>query len=216
MKRAIFVTVVTIVLAGSAASSVQFGPVFLGAHFIPAVEADEGGRHWDVSLSFGLGLTLDEANAFEVHVLTDSQLTSLGLTVLYQGTISQRISAGAGLTVLWPFDEEQRLMHPLIEGFGHAVARYQMGPILRGELSLTFPLLTAAHVSDKWEIIPLAELPSLSGAAEFDFAEDAVLQGQLTFQPVITDTTELQRPIGRLSDNLLVLPLASVVVRYMP
>ncbi len=216
MKRAILLIIVTIVFASLAASSVAFGPISIGVHFIPAVEADESGRNWDVSLSFGLGLTLDETNAFEAHVLTDSQLTSLGLTVLYQGSISDRFTAGAGLTILWPFDEQQRLLRPLIEGFGQAVTRYPIGPILRGELSVVFPVLTAAYRTDGWRLIPLAELPSLSAAAEVDFADDAAFQTELTLQPVITDTTLLERPIGRMSDHLLVLPLFSGMLRYMP
>ncbi|MGB2983801.1 MAG: hypothetical protein WBC63_08095 [Candidatus Bipolaricaulia bacterium] len=216
MKKRLLFAVIVLALASSAAVGVEFGPISLGFHFIPAVEAGEGNRNWDVSFSFGVGLTLDDANGFEVHALTDSHLTSFGLTALYNGRIADRMTGGVGLTVLWPFDEAQRLLKPLLEAFAHAEATTPLGPIFRGELAVSFPLLTIAERMEGWAFIPLAELPSLAVAGEFNFADDAVFQGQFTLQPVITDTTQLERPIGRLSDNLLVLPLVSGFMRYMP
>jgi len=216
MKRSIALAVVALLLAAAPAMAVQFGPISIAAHFIPNVEAGDEGRHWDVSLAVGFGLTLDEIHAFEIHVLTDSQLTSLGTTVLYRGTITQRLQAGLGLTVLWPFDEQERLLKPVIEAYAHARTHALLGPIFRGELSTSLPLLTLAPQVEGWDIAPLADMPSLSAAAEVDLSDDAVFQGKLTLQPIIVDTTQLVRPIGRVSDNLLVLPLASGILRYMP
>jgi hypothetical protein len=216
MKRALLFAAVTIAIAGTITRGVEVGPISIGVHLIPSVDATEGGRPWDVSLSLGLGLTLDTSNRFEFHAVTDSRLTSLGMTGLYHGRLTDRFSAGAGVTILWPLGEGQTLLRPLLEAFGHATAEYLLGPIFRGEFSLAFPLITAAYRLDEWRIIPLAELPSLSASGEVDLAEDAAFQAQLTLQPVIVDTTLLQRPIGRVGDTLLVLPSISGLLRFMP
>lgn len=216
MKRALLFAAVAIVIAGMTTNAVEIGPISLGVHLIPSVEAAEEVRPWDMSLSLGIGLTLDASNRFEFHAMTDSQLTSLGITAIYYGRLTDRLTAGTGITVLWPLGEGQTLLKPLVEAFAHATTEYELGPIFRGEFSLSFPLLTAAYRLDEWRFIPLAELPSLSAAGEVDLADDAAFQAQLTLQPVIVDTTLLQRPIGRVSDYLLILPSISGLLRFMP
>ena len=201
--------------AASAANGAELGPIFFGFHLIPAVEADDAGRAWDLSLSIGLGATFDASNTMEIHLLTDSHLTSLGATALYDGRLTERLDAGVGLTVLWPFDEAQRLLRPLVEGFAHATFHPSLSATVEGELSLAFPVVTLVQV-DGWKLLPLAELPSVSVAAMFDIAENGALQAQMTLQPVITDTTQLERPIGRLTDDLLVLPSFSGYALYAP
>ena len=216
MKRALLFAVVATVIAGMTTNGVEIGPISLGVHLIPSVEATEEVRPWDVSLSIGLGFTLDASNRFELHAMTDSQLTSLGMTAIYYGRLTDRLTAGTGITILWPLGEGQALLKPLLEAFAHATTEYELGPIFRGEFSLSFPLITAAYGLDEWRFIPLAELPSLSAAGEVDLADDTAFQAQLTLQPVIVHTTLLQRPIGRVSDNLLVLPSLSGLLRFMP
>jgi len=216
MKRVFLLVVVGVALACVAASAVNFGPLTVGIHVIPAVEAVEGDRLWDISLSLGMGLTLDASNRFEVHALTDSQLTSLGMTALYYGRVTDRLAGGVGLTVLWPLGAEQELLKPILEAFAHGAAEYTLGPILRGAVGFSVPLLAVAHKFEGWEVITLAELPSLSLAGEFNLEDDAVVRSQLTLQPVITDTTLLKRPIGRVSESLLILPSISGYVRFLP
>ena len=217
MKRSLPLVVLAVALACVAVSAVDFGPLTVGIHIIPAVEAGEGeDRLWDVSLSLGVGLTLDASNRFEVHALTDSQLTSLGMTALYYGRVTDRLTSGVGFMILWPLGAEQELLKPILEAFAHGTGEYTLGPILRGEIGFSVPLLAAAHRMEGWEVIALAELPSLSLAGEFNFEDDAVVRSQLTLQPVITDTTLLKRPIGRISERLLVLPSISGYVRFFP
>jgi len=64
--------------------------------------------------------------------------------------------------------------------------------------------------------VPLAELPSLAVAADIRLAETGFLKLQMTIQPVITDTTILDHPFGRITDDLLVLPTLSALVRFEP
>jgi hypothetical protein len=216
MKRTILCIVAVCISASPAAVGVEFGPIFFGVHGIPSVEAGEGGRTWDLSLSIGLGAEFDAMNRLEVHVLTDSHLTSLGATALYHGQLTERLSGGVGATILWPLGEGQRLLRPLVEAFAHTTFEHQFGSSVGGEVSLSFPMVTLARRPDRWDLIPLAELPSLSFAAVFDVAVDGALRAQVTLQPVIVDTTQLERPIGRLTDNLLVLPSLSGFALYAP
>jgi len=215
MKRAILFIVLALTLTSTSALATNLGPIFLGVHFIPAVQAGERGRLWDVSLSLGLGVQFDGSNRIEVHALTDSHVTSLGATVLYEGRLGDRLSGGAGVTILWPFEGGQRLLQPLVEAYAHATLA---GPVagIRGELGLSFPVVTVVRREESWETIPLAELPSLSLAVEFDIAVNGSFQTRITLQPVILDTTQLKRPIGRLTDNLLILPSISGYALYGP
>jgi hypothetical protein len=216
MKRAMVCVLAACVLAGPAAGGVVFGPIVFGVHGIPSVEAGAGGRTWDLSLSLGLGVEFDPLNWLEVHVLTDSHLTSLGATALYHARLTERLSGGLGTTILWPLGEGQKLLQPLVEAFAHATFEHPIGSSTDGEVSLSFPMMTLARRPDKWDLIPLAELPSLSLAAVFDIAASGAVRAQVTLQPVIVDTTQLERPIGRLSDNLLVLPSLSGFALYAP
>ena len=87
---------------------------------------------------------------------------------------------------------------------------------IRCRLSVSFPVVTFVRRLDGWDLIPLAELPSLSLAATFDVAVNGAFQAQLTLQPVIADTTLLSRPIGRVTDDLLILPSLSGFALYAP
>jgi hypothetical protein len=217
MKRAILLlAVLAIALPSAAIRAVDFGPLTVGVHLIPAVEASEEGRSWDMSLSLGIGLTLDASNRFEIFALTDSRLTSLGFTAAYFGGISDRFTAGVGLTALWPLGEGQRLLRPVIEAFAHGSTEFDLGPIFRGSVGFSFSFAAVAHRLEGWEMIALAELPSLALRGDVDLEEDNVFRGQLTLQPVVTDTTSLERPIGRVNDNLLVLPTVSGFLRFLP
>jgi len=216
MKRAILLAALAIALSSAAVQAVNFGPLTVGFHLIPAVEASDEGRNWDMSLSMGMGLILDEANRFEIHALTDSHLTSLGFTALYFGQVTDRFEAGIGLTILWPLGEGQVLLRPLLEAFAHGEAEYGIGPIVRGQIGFSFPLIAVAHRLEGWDVIALADLPSLSLGADMDLVDDTVFRSALTFQPVVTDTTQLERPIGRISENLLILPTVSSYLRFLP
>ena len=216
MKRAILLATLAIALSSAAAQAVNFGPLTVGFHLIPAVEATDKGRNLDMSLSIGMGLILDESHRFEIHALTDSHLTSLGFTALYFGRAAERFEAGIGLTILWPLGEGQVLLRPLLEAFAHGDAEYDIGPVARGQIGFSFPLIAVAHRLEGWNVIALAELPSLSLGVDVDLVEDTVFRSALTFQPVVTDTTLLERPVGRISDNLLILPTVSGYLRFLP
>jgi hypothetical protein len=75
--------------------------------------------------------------------------------------------------------------------------------------------VTFAERAGGWELLPLSELPTLYGAVDARIASAAGVQARVTLQPVITDTTALQNPIWPVSDNLLVLPMSSVFLRYV-
>ena len=219
MKRAILWALAVGTLVSPAAVGVGIGPIFFGVHAIPSVEAGENGRTWDLSLSMGLGIKFDTSNRIEIHALSDSRLTSFGATVLYHGRLTEQLTAGLGATALWPLGGEGRLLQPLqplVEAFAHATFEHSIGSAVEGQVALSFPVATFARRSDQWDLIPLAELPSISFAAVLDVAPDGALRGQITFQPVIVDTTQLERPIGRLTDNLLILPSLSGFALYAP
>jgi len=215
-RRLFCVGIIAVGVLAVPAAGAKLGPIYFGIHMIPAVEGGESGRAWDISLSLGMGAEFDGSNRVEIHALTDSHLTSLGATVLYHGRLTERLDAGGGVTVLWPFDEEQRLLRPLVEAFAHASVEPSLGTAVRGDLSVSFPVMTFVRRSDGWALIPLAELPSLSLGATFDVAVNGAFQAQLTLQPVITDTTLLDRPIGCVTDDLLVLPSLSGYALYAP
>jgi len=215
-RRLVLVGIIAVGVLVVPTLGAELGPIFFGIHMIPAVEAGEAGRTWDVSLSLGVGAEFDGSNRVEIHALTDSHLTSFGATVLYRGRLTERLDAGGGVTVLWPFDEEQRLLRPLVEAFAHASVEPSIGTVVSGDLSVSFPVVTFVRRLDGWDLIPLAELPSLSLAATFDVAVNGAFQAQLTLQPVIADTTLLSRPIGRVTDDLLILPSLSGFALYAP
>jgi hypothetical protein len=73
-----------------------------------------------------------------------------------------------------------------------------------------------AKRTDRWAIFPLADLPSIGLAADVRLRENGSLKLQLTLQPVIADTTALIDPFGRVTDDLLILPMLSAFARYVP
>ena len=219
MNRALaFVGLVLVTVAALApfAQAADLGPIIINAHFIPGVEAGESGRPWDVSFSFGLGVTFDDQSSLEIHVVTDSHVTSLGLWGHFQARVNDYLGIGAGGTILWPVADQETFLQPVIETYARAEANWRLDPITRGNANVSFPILTLADRGDAWEIIPLASLPSLSIGGAMQFVDEAELEGRLTIQPILIDTTELLRPIGRISDQLLILPTASAGLRYMP
>jgi hypothetical protein len=104
----------------------------------------------------------------------------------------------------------------MVETFARAAAHGTLLTILRGEAAVSFPVLTLAEQGNDWHLIPLAQPPSLALSADVGIADRAALAGRLTLQPVITDTTQLSHPIGRVNDNLLILPMGSAFIRYVP
>ncbi|MDD4904233.1 MAG: hypothetical protein PHX77_07030, partial [Candidatus Bipolaricaulis sp.] len=89
-------------------------------------------------------------------------------------------------------------------------------PSLRGDLGISLPVVTIAHSGTAWRIMPLASLPALAAGLTLVPTSSAELEARLTLQPVIVDTTAFDDPIGRLTDDLLVLPTGSIYLRYFP
>lgn len=218
VKNAAYVALACILLCSSLVSAVQLDSLSLGFHLIPAVERAEGGRLLDLALSLGATLRLDSENSIDLMVMVDSRPSSLGTSAQFNHRITDPLRAGFGFTVLWPFSEEFELQWPILGTFAHAVTRTYFYPEFWTEASVSFPLLTLANQLDGWKLLPLSELPTLYLAAGIQLAGQASLQPRVTFQPVITDTTVLRNPIGRISDELLILPLGSIFLhlRYLP
>ena len=216
MKRALILGLAVVAALTTVAQAADLGPIIINAHFIPGVEATGEDRPWDVSFSFGLGITFEDESNLEIHVVTDSHVTSLGLWGHFQARVTDNLGIGAGGTILWPVANQETFMQPVIETYARAEAIWRPDPLTRGSADLSFPILTLADRGDHWEIVPLASLPSLSVGGATQFADDAALEGRLTVQPILIDTTTLTRPIGRISDQLLILPTASTGLRYMP
>jgi hypothetical protein len=216
MRKALWLTVSLLVLGGTAAQAVGLGSVALGFHLIPSVEARDGRRAWDLSLSLGIAIALDVANSVEFTGIMDSGPTALGTTVTYRGELTDHVSLGGGITALWPIADGAQLRTPLFESFAYASARDDVGAGLSAEVSASLPFLTVAKRTDRWAIFPLADLPSIGLAADVHLSENGSLKLQLTLQPVIVDATALINPFGRVTDDLLVLPMLSAFTRYIP
>ena len=214
MKTAVYVALACLLLCSSLVSAVQLESFSLGFHVIPSVEPVEGRRVLDLTLSFGGTLRLDSENSIDLMAMVDSGLSSLGTSAQFNHRITDPLEAGFGFTVLWPFSEELELQWPILGSYAHAAARTYFYPEFWAEAAVSFPLLTLAK-SDGWKLLPLSELPTLHLAADVQLIDQASLQPRLTFQPVITDTTVLVNPIGRISDDLLILPMGSIFLRYL-
>jgi len=215
VKRAVYVTLVCILLSPSLVSAVQLESLSLGFHLIPSVEQVEGRRPWDITLSFEAALELDSENSINLMAMVDSGPSSLGTSVQFNHRITDPLKAGFGFTVLWPFSEDLALQWPILGTFAHAVARTRFYPELWAEASISFPLLTLANHVNGWKLLPLIELPTVYLAADVQLANEASIEPRVTFQPVIIDTTVLENPIGRISDDLLILPMGSIFLRYL-
>ncbi len=216
MRRTLLAWAGLVVLAAIPAAALDIGPLAVGFHLTPALEAADGHRTWDLSLSFSATLQLTAGNTLEFLAMVDSKPSTLGTSLTYCHRITSVLTAGGGMTVLWPFSADDRLLKPIIGSFAHGAVRGAMATNVIGEASVSFPLITIVHRYDGWDVVPLAELPTLTVAAEYRLAESAGLQERITLQPVITDTTQLVHPVGRISDELLVLPMFSTFLRYLP
>ena len=216
MKNVIYVVLACLLLCSSFVSAVQLESLSLGFHIIPSVEPVEGRRLLDMALSFGARLQLDSESSIDLMAMVDSGVTSLGTSAQFNQRITDSLKAGLGATVLWPFSEAFELQWPILGTYAHASARTYFYPELWADASASFPLLTLANQPDGWKLLPLSELPALQLAASVRLASAASLQLQLTCQPVITDTTALVNPIGRISDDLLILPMGAIFLRFLP
>lgn len=215
MKTIGIVTLACLLLCSLLVSAVQLKSLSLGFHLIPSVEKAGDRRPLDVTLSFGVTLELDSENSIALMAMVDSKPSNLGTSVQFNHRITDPLKAGFGFTVLWPFSEEFQLEWPILGAYAHAAARAYFYPEFWAEASISFPFLTLANQVDGWKLLPLSELPTIQLAADFRLADQASLQPRVTFQPVITDTTVLENPIGRISDDLLVLPMGSIFLRYL-
>lgn len=215
MKTAGIAALACLLLCSLGVLAVQIDSFSLGFHFIPSVEPVEGRRVLELTMSFGTTLGLDAANTVDLMAITDSGLSSLGISAQFSHQITVPLKAGIGVTVMWPFTQEQTLAWPILGTYAHASARTYFYPEFWAETGVSFPLLTMAHQSNLWKLLPLSELPTITLAAGAIFLDAVGLQPRLTFQPVITDTTTLNRPLGRISDNLLIIPMGSVFLEYL-
>jgi hypothetical protein len=215
MKIAGSIALVCLFLGSLAVSAVQLDSLSLGFHVIPSVGRVAGRRPLDLTLSFGGTLSLDSENSIDIMAMVDSGPTSLGTSVQFNHRITDPLKAGAGITILWPFSDDLRLQWPIMGTYAHASARTHIYPEWWIEAAMSFPLLTLANQPDGWTLLPLAELPSLYLATDIRLVDRASLQPRLTFQPVIMDTTSLDRPLGRISDDLLILTMGSVFLRFL-
>ena len=216
MKKALLVALAALLLVAAAVNAVELGSISLGFHLNPALEAEDSQRAWGLSLSLGVSVTVGMLSSVELVMVVDSLPSSLGATFLYLRDLTDPFTVGAGLNMFWRFETEETLVRTVIGGFAHASARTNLFADLVGEAGLSFPLITFARQIAGWEILPLAELPAIHLAGEWQALASAAIQGRLTLQPVIIDTTQFEDPIGRISDDLLVLPTYSVFLRFVP
>ncbi|MCX6092968.1 MAG: hypothetical protein NTX23_08915 [Candidatus Bipolaricaulota bacterium] len=216
MRRVLLLAAGLIIASGVMAQSVGLGPVALGFHLIPSIEKQDGRLAWDLSLSLGIAVTFGSLDSLEFSAITDSGLTALGTTVTYHRDVTDHVGLGAGVTVLWPITGDEKLQTPLFESFARANLHDSITSGLSGEVSASLPFLTVAKTVERWSIVPLAELPSVALAGDIYLATHGSLKLELTLQPVITDTTLLVEPFGRVTDDLLILPMLSAFTRFLP
>jgi hypothetical protein len=216
MKKALLVASVALLLVVPIANAVELTSISLGFHLNPAIEAEPDRSAWGLSLSLGAIASVGESSSIEVLILVDSAPSSLGATFAYHRDLADPFAVGAGLNMFWMFATEQSLIRTVLSSFAHATARTNLFPDIGGEASLSFPLVTFARQVSGWEILPLAELPAIHLAGDWHGFTGSAIEGRVTLQPVITDTTQFLNPIGRISDDLLVLPTYSLFLRYLP
>ena len=216
MKRAIVLVVSLIVYGALGAHAVDLGPISLGLHLSPAIDVEDGQRGWDLSVSLGVVAEVTARDSMEILAIVDSKPTTLGLSVRYCYDITEPVALGGGLNILWAFSDDETFVRTLIGSFAHGVVRGELLPQIWGELGGSLPLLTLAHVTSTWTLLPMTELPSLHVAGEWMLNQDAAWQGRITLQPVITDALQFEDPIGRIGDNLLIIPMYSTFLRYIP
>lgn len=217
MKRALLVTsAALLLLVVPATNAVELESISLGFHLNPALEPEDGQRLWGLSLSLGARATVGASSSVEVLMLVDSAPSSLGTTLVYHRDLANPFTVGVGLNMFWRFATEETLLRTVISSFAHATASMNLLTGFVGEAGLSFPLITFARQIQGWEVLPLAELPAVHLATEWRGFPGAGLQGRVTLQPVIVDATTLVDPIGRITDNLVVLPTYSAFLRYLP
>ncbi len=216
MNKALLVASAALLLVVPIANAVEFGSISLAFHLNPALEAEDGRHAWDLSLSLGVSATVGTSSSVELVLVVDSLPSSLGATFLYYRDLADPFTVGAGLNVFWRFETEETLVRTVIGSFAHASARTDLFTDFVGEAGLSFPLITFARQIAGWEILPLTELPTIHLAGEWQGFASTAIQGRITLQPVIIDTTQFEDPIGRISDDLLVLPTYSAFLRFMP
>ena len=214
VKTVVLCTLICLVLCSWIVSAVELESFSLGFHLIPSVDKQDGVRTVDMTLSFGSTLQLDRDNSIELMAMIDSAPSSLGTNVQFNHIVTTPLRAGLGVTVLWTLSEDAKLQWPIVGTYAHAAARTNFNPQLWGESAISFPLLTLANLENTWTLLPLSELPTLSLLVDARLAAQASVQARVTLQPVITDTTLLQDPIGRITDELLILPMGSIFLQY--
>ncbi|MEW5826263.1 MAG: hypothetical protein AB1778_05470 [Candidatus Bipolaricaulota bacterium] len=218
MKRALVALILVSVVAIPAVA-LRLGSISLGFHLIPAVEAPDGKRPWDLSLSFGFGVFLSASGVdrLEFLAMIDSKPSALGTTLSYSRSLTPSFATGGGLTVLWPFEGASTLSSPLFEAFARVDARGTLAAGLDVLGGACLPVITVAETEpEHWDVLPLADLPSLNVGADVRLVERGTLRAQLTLQPVFAEVDALDHPIGRVTSHLLVLPMASAFLDYVP
>ena len=213
IRRTALLTVLMFCTSLVSAFAIELGPISLGIHVTPSVERTEERRTWDAVFSLSAIADLDEQSSLEMMIITDSGLTGLGTGVSYRRSLTEPFSVGAGVSVLWQFQE--KLLHPIIGTFALAGVGDEMETGLSGRAELSFPLLTLARQFGGWEILPLAELPTIILHGNLDLGNRGGVEARVTLQPVIVETTMLTNPLGVISDDLLIVPTLSGFVRYL-
>lgn len=216
MRNTVWLALAGLLLCSSSGFAVQLDSISIGFHVIPSIErADDADRTMDLSLSIGANLLLDSENSIDLIALLDSAPSSLGTSAQFNHRVTDPLKTGIGVTVLWPFMADEGLQWPILSTYAHAVGRTYFYPEFWGELGVSFPLLTLANQAGAWSLLPLSELPTFYVAGDVRVVQEASVQARLTFQPVLVDTTSFEHPLGRISDELLVISMGSVFLRYL-
>ena len=214
IRRAALLTVLALLSPLVSSFAVELGPISLGIHVTPSVERTEEHRTWDAVFSLSAVADLNGRGNLEMMVITDSGLTGLGTGVTYRRSLTDPFSVGAGMLVLWQFEE--KLLHPIIGTFAVAGVGDELRSGLAGRAELSFPLLTLARQFGGWEILPLAELPTIILHGNLDLGNRGGVEARITLQPVIVDTSMMTNPMGVITDDLVIVPTLSGFVRYLP
>jgi hypothetical protein len=216
MRRVLWVSFIVLLAAGYAAEASVLDSVSIGIHLTPAIDRVQGQRAWDLSLSVSGVAALGASDSVECTVVVDSGPTTLGTIAEYRHDVTARFSAGVGVTILWPFSQDEKLLAPIVESFAHATVHGTIVGPLSGELGLSFPAVTIANPGDGWKVVPFSSLPALSASLTVAPISSAEFEAHLTLQPVLVDAAAFTDPIGRLTNNLLLLPTVSSYLHYFP
>lgn len=200
----------------------SFGAVGLDLEMIKfsialAPPLDQGAQSpsWSVAFAFGAGWRVAEGSLLEVSLASDAELRTPSATVLFRQALEEPFRLGVGTAVHWFPGREN--YGPVVAVLMSAGVETPGGSAVTAGAETYFSPLTFSLDSGGWSASLVAGLiPAFSVYGEIEAADHARAGARLTLQPLMLDTTQFARPVGRITDHLLLVPTFSGNLQYLP